>query len=67
MSGPSVGQACPDDFCVEGYCDFMMFIPVCKAKLADGANCTPTLMGMDCLSRGCNASSKCEASRCAMP
>lgn len=67
VSWPSVGQACPNFLCVDGYCDFMAASPVCKARLADGATCNPALMGMDCRSLGCNASSKCEASQCMMP
>jgi hypothetical protein len=67
VSAPTVGQACPGGMCVDGYCDFMMVTPVCKARLAAGATCNPMYMGMDCASLACSATSKCESSLCAMP
>ena len=69
VSWPAIGQPCPDYICLTGYCDFLAGTPTCKAKLADGATCTPGLYGTDCVSGLCNAT-KCAPTpmdRCVMP
>jgi hypothetical protein len=72
VSWPGVGASCADTFaCVNAYCDFTLTNPVCKAMVADGGTCNPSLFGTDCVSGSCNGGTlRCDASgllECAMP
>jgi hypothetical protein len=72
VSWPKVLESCATiPICINAYCDALAASPTCKAYLADGATCNPSLFGLECASHHCNSTTlKCDPStlnRCALP